>query len=109
MKLHFRLISLISLLIGANIKALQSEPPQENNFVSINDNTEDAEAAKEDYEDQLKQDEATNVTTILDTFKEGKKESFSTRYLHTWIIHIYVRSIYLCTHTFFSFQKNTEK
>ena len=73
MKLHFRLISLISLLIGANIKALQSEPPQENNFVSINDNTEDAEAAKEDYEDQLKQEASNETFSASDTFKEGRK------------------------------------
>jgi len=68
--LHFRLISLIFLLIGANIEALQSEQNDRNNFV-INDDI--AGETEEDYEDQLKQEASNETFSVLDTFKEGRK------------------------------------
>ena len=48
-------------------------PHFQNNFV-INDDI--AGETEEDYEDQLKQEASNETFSVLDTFKEGKKESF---------------------------------
>jgi hypothetical protein len=49
-------------------------PPHLQNYFVINDDI--AGETEEDYEDQLKQEASNETFSVLDTFKEGKKESF---------------------------------